>query len=98
MAKSDEVLQILRNMARQNGKVLSLSQIHRTLIKEGILSSQNAVASVLRSLESIRKIRTVNFGVSVELLDNVTDEEKTFESAHTVALRQSLPATLRSWC
>jgi len=98
MGKSDEVLEILRSMARTNGKVLSISQIHRTLIKEGVLSSQKAVAGVLRSLEMVRKIRTVDFGVSVELLDNFSEKEKPFEPAHAIAMRQGFPTTLKSWC
>lgn len=74
MTKSDEVLQILRNLAKKNGNVISLNQIHKILIKEGVFQSKKSVANCLRKLELVRKIKPINFGVSVELLEQEQNE------------------------
>lgn len=74
MTKSDEVLQILRNLAKDNGKIISLEQIHKVLIKEGVFQSKKSVANCLRRLEMVRKIKPINFGVSVELLEQEKSE------------------------
>ncbi len=94
MAKNEEVLATLKQLTRKHGKVLSLNVIHKTLIRDGILSSQRAVANVLKKLENVRKIRSVSFGVSVEVLENVEEPivEKTIK--HTADYKQSLLYTL----
>lgn len=82
MTKSDEVLQILRNLARKNGNVIPLDQIHKILIKEGVFQSKKSVANCLRRLELVRKIKPINFGVSVELLEQ--EQSKNIEYAHSL--------------
>lgn len=74
MAKIDEVLRILHSLRKDNGKVISLSAVYKIIIREGIYNSYKAISDSLKRLESIGKIKLVNFGNNIELLDEELSE------------------------
>ena len=69
MASNEEILEVLKPLVRIKGRVLPLSLVYRTLIKEGLYSSAKRIAKALKRLEISGKIKPVAFGMSIELMD-----------------------------
>jgi len=74
MEQIEEVLEVLRNLKRRHGNPLSLGIIFRSLIARRICDSNKSVSDCLRELRSVGKIRTVNSGVGIDLLEDVKPE------------------------
>jgi|GEM_PF-3458988 len=67
----EEVLQILRKMKKKYKGPLPLNEVFKCLIKERVCDSNKSVLDCLRKLQSIGKIKSVNAGVNIELLEDV---------------------------
>lgn len=67
----EEVLEILRKMKKKHDGPLPLNAVFKTLIDSRICDSSKSVSDCLRKLQSIGKIRSVNSGVNIELLEEV---------------------------
>ena len=74
MEQIEEVLQVLRKMKRKRGDPLPLAIIFRSLIEDRICDSKKSVSECLKRLQISGKIRTVNSGVNIELLEDVKPE------------------------
>lgn len=67
----EEVLVILRRLKRKHNGPLPLNAVFKTLMEERICDSSKSVSECLRKLQSSGKIRPVNAGVNIELLEDV---------------------------
>ncbi len=67
----DEVLEILRKLKKKHGSPHPLNAVFKALIEERICDSSKSVSECLRKLQNIGKIRPVNAGVNIELLEDV---------------------------
>lgn len=76
MDKLDEALETLIELGKRHGRILSLSLIFKTFLQNGLYSSKEAIAKCLRALQRKRKIKPINFGVDIELLENIDVEQK----------------------
>lgn len=74
MDKLRDALEVLRDLKRKHGNILSLNLVFESLLGEGIYNSRDAVANCLRKLQVIGKIRLVHVGVDIELLEDVKIE------------------------
>lgn len=70
MERLEEVLDVLRSLRKKHGRVLSLNVVFDALTKMNIYESRKAISDCLRRLQSANKIRPVNFGVNIELLED----------------------------
>ncbi len=71
MGQIDDVLGVLRDMKKRNDGPLSLQKIFKSLIDEGICDSSKSVSECLKKLSISGKIKTLNAGVNIELLEEV---------------------------
>jgi hypothetical protein len=71
MDNIESTMDALRGLARKHGSVLSLSLVFKTLFKSGIYRSREALADCLRALQKEKKIKSINFGIDIELLENI---------------------------
>ena len=71
---NEEILKVLKSLARTKGKILPLSLVYRELVKEGLYSSVENISKALKRLEITGSIKQVAFGLSIELLDIESDE------------------------
>jgi len=67
----EEVLSVLRRMKKRENGPLPLRTIFRSLIDERICDSSKTVSECLRTLNKMGKIRTLNTGVDIELLEEI---------------------------
>lgn len=67
----DDVLDILRELKKKHKGPLPLNAVFKTLINERICDSSKSVSECLRKLQIAGKIRPVNAGVNIELLEDV---------------------------
>jgi len=74
MEYMEEVLEILRGLKKKHKGPLPLNAVFKVLIEEHICDSAKSVSECLRKLQSVGKIRPVNVGVDIELLEDVKTE------------------------
>jgi len=74
MDQVEEVLNVLRKMKRKSLGPLPLRNIFKSLMDERICDSNKSVSDCLKTLKKMGKIRVVNTGVDIELLENVKVE------------------------
>lgn len=74
MEQIEEVLEVLRNLKRKYGDPLSLKVVFSLLIEKKICDSNKSVSDCLRKLDIAGKIRSVNSGVDIELLEDIRPE------------------------
>ena len=67
----DDVLKILRKLKKKHRGPLPLNAVFKSLIEERICDSSRSVSECLRRLQSEGKIRPVDAGVNIELLEEV---------------------------
>jgi len=67
----ENVLNVLRKMKKKSNGPLPLRAIFKSLIDERICDSSKTVSECLRSLNKMGKIRTLNTGVDIELLEEI---------------------------
>ena len=72
--EADDVLGVLRGMKKRNGGPLQLKDVFKSVIGKGICDSSKSVSDCLRQLQRTGKIRTLNRGVDIELLEDVKAE------------------------
>lgn len=69
MTPNEQILDILKNLARDNGSsVLSLNLVYNMLIESGLYSSTENISKALKRLQASGKIKSASFGVSIEIL------------------------------
>jgi Fe2+ or Zn2+ uptake regulation protein len=68
MSKDDEILEVLKELAKSKGKMISLLLIYNTVVKKGVYTSKSSIHSALKRLEIRGKIKATNLG-SIELLE-----------------------------
>jgi len=73
-AESEEVLEVLRGMKRRGAEKLQLKEVFKSVIGKGICESSRGVSDCLRQLQRDGKIRTLNRGVDIDLLEHVKVE------------------------
>ena len=71
MDQMEEVLDVLRNLKRRYYGPLPLREIFKQLIDDRVCDSAKSVSDCLKKLRVEGKIRTVNTGVDIELLEKV---------------------------
>jgi hypothetical protein len=76
MESLEEALEILRSLRRKHGRVLSLSAVFDALARSGIYGSKQSMSECLHRLQGEKKIRPVNFGVDIELLEDEGENEE----------------------
>ena len=70
-----EALDSLRHLGKKHGNILSLSLVFKTFLQDRLYNSAGAISSCLHSLEAESKIRPINFGIDIELLDDVEQDK-----------------------
>jgi hypothetical protein len=73
-AESEEVLEVLRGMKRRGAEKLPLKEVFKVVMGKGICNSSRGVSDCLRQLQRDGKIRTLNRGVAIELLEHIKIE------------------------
>ena len=58
MSKDDEVLQIIRELAKGKGNKLSVPSVYRAVVQKGIYTSEKHIKYALKRLEIRGKIKT----------------------------------------
>ncbi len=71
MSELDEALDVLKQLGRKHGKVLSLSLVFKTFLQKRICDSRGSIADCLRNLQDENKIKPINFGIDIELLGDI---------------------------
>lgn len=74
MEQTEEVLDVLRTLKRRHGDPLPLKMIFNSLIEERICESYVSMSQCLKRLNIAGKIRSVNSGIDIELLEDVKQE------------------------
>jgi hypothetical protein len=74
VVEAEEVLDVLRGMKKKNNGPLQLKDVFKSVIGKGICDSSKSVSDCLRQLQRTGKIRTLNRGVNIELLEEVRAE------------------------
>lgn len=74
MDQIEEVLQVLRKLKRKYNGPLPLREIFRSLMDDSVCDSNISISECLKRLRVEGKIRTVNSGVDIELLEEVKIE------------------------
>ena len=74
VVEADEVLGVLRGMKKKNNGPLQLKDVFKRVLDKGICDSSKSVSDCLRQLQRDGKIRTLNRGVNIELLEDVKAE------------------------
>lgn len=74
MEQIEEVLEILRGLKRRRGDPLPLKVIFKSLIEGRVCDSNKSVSDCLRKLQSAGKVKSVNSGVDIKLLEDVKPE------------------------
>ncbi|MFH1623209.1 MAG: hypothetical protein ABIA12_01680 [Candidatus Aenigmatarchaeota archaeon] len=72
--ETEEVLNVLRGMRKRRNGPLLLKEVFKSVIGRGICESSKSVSDCLRKLQTAGKIRTLNRGVDIELLEDVKVE------------------------
>jgi hypothetical protein len=67
----EDVLEILRKLKRKHQGPLPLNLVFKSLIEERICDSSRTVSECLRKLQNEGKIRSINSGVNIELVEDV---------------------------
>jgi len=71
---AEEVLDVLRGMKKKNNGPLQLKDVFKRVLGKGICDSSKSVSDCLRQLQRDGKVRTLNRGVDIELLEEVRAE------------------------
>jgi hypothetical protein len=74
MDQMEEVLQVLRRLKRKHNGPLPLKEIFKSLVDNCVCDSSRSVSECLKKLSGNGKIRPVNSGVDIELLEDVKIE------------------------
>jgi len=72
--ESEQVLEVLRGMKRRGAGELSLKEVFKSVIGKRICETSRSVSECLRGLQRQGKIRTLNQGIAIELLEDVKVE------------------------
>ena len=74
MEEMEEVLEVLRKMKRRRNGPLPLNEIFKSLVDARVCDCAKSVSDCLKKLRTAGKIRPINSGVDIELLENVKIE------------------------
>lgn len=74
MDQMEEVLDVLRKLKKRYDGPLPLRDIFKMLMDDCVCDSSRSVSQCLKRLSGEGKIRTVNSGVDIELLEEVKIE------------------------
>jgi len=74
----ESALDILRRLGKKHGRVLPLSLVFKTFLNEKIYSSAEAIVNCLRALQKDNKIKPINFGIDIELLESTELKEEDY--------------------
>jgi len=72
--ESEQVLEVLRGMKRRGMGKLPLKEVFKSVMGRRICGSSRSVSECLRGLQRRGKIRTLNRGVDIELLEDIKVE------------------------
>jgi hypothetical protein len=70
----EEALGVLRLLKRRYERTLPVKAVFKSLIDSRICDSSKSVSDCLKQLQRMGKIRSVNTGVDIELLEDVKIE------------------------
>lgn len=68
MSKDNEILEVIRELAKAQGNKISLPLLYRSVVKKGIYTSNKAIQGMLKKLEICGKIKTNELN-SIELVE-----------------------------
>jgi hypothetical protein len=74
MEDIEDALGVLRVLKRRYERTLPLKAVFKSLIDSRICDSSKSVSDCLRQLQRMGKIRSVNTGVDIELLEDIKVE------------------------
>ena len=74
MGQIEDVLNVLRNMKKKHNGPLPLQSIFKSLIEERVCKSSKSVSDCLKDLQRMGKIKAINTGVDIELLEEIRVE------------------------
>jgi hypothetical protein len=68
MSKDEEILEVIKELAKNRGKIISLSLIYRNVMAKGIYTFKANIKNALKRLETRREIKATGMD-SIELLE-----------------------------
>lgn len=68
MTKDQEILEVIRELAKTGGSRITLPLLYRNVVKKGIYTSSKAIQYSLKRLEICGKIKTTELN-SIELVE-----------------------------
>jgi hypothetical protein len=74
MDETEEAMGVLHGLAKKYGNVLSLNLVFKTFLEDKICSSKESITECLHRLHTQNKIKSINFGIAIELLESIEAE------------------------
>jgi len=68
MSKDEEILEVIKELAKNKGKIISLGLIYRNVMAKGIYTFKPNIKNALKRLETRREIKATGMD-SIELLE-----------------------------
>ena len=81
MDNLESTMETLRQLRKKHGRVLSLTLVFKCLLKTRLYRSKETIANCLRALQKAHKIKPINFGVDIELLESVKQNSEYVQSS-----------------
>jgi len=69
MTKDQEILEVIKELAKTEGNRITLPLLYRSVVKKGIYTSSKAIQNTLKKLEICGKIKTNELN-SIELVED----------------------------
>ena len=67
MNRDEEILEVIRELAKAKGKTMSLTSVYRNVVAEGIYTNNFSIRNALKRLETRGKIKATGMD-KIELL------------------------------
>ena len=74
MSGETDILGLMHQMARDSGAIIFLSNLYRVSLQKKLVKDARRLQEILKSLELRGKIKSLKFGISVQLLDTLKPE------------------------
>lgn len=75
MDKDQEIIKIIRDLARTGGRIISVTTVYKNITAKGIYTSNTGIKNALRRLETRGIIKSTMMD-KIELLDRSNEEEE----------------------
>ena len=81
MDNLESTMETLRQLGKKHGRVLSLTLVFKSLLHTRLYRSKESIANCLRALKKVHKIKSINFGIDIELLENIEPNSEYVQSS-----------------